>query len=77
MILSIIFCFVAGSFAAFPDEDYRSNFEFIGYSSNIADVGYRLDESVYPHFMDIDLDVYLDEGYFNGNIKMEVEVSIF
>lgn len=76
MQLPIVFCILIGSLVAIPQEDFRSNLEFLEYDSNLGEVHYRLVDSVYPHTMDVDLDVYLNESRFDGLVTMGVEVSI-
>ncbi|XP_041970736.1 uncharacterized protein LOC121727124 [Aricia agestis] len=64
---------IAGLATAEP-EDFPSEFEFIGYSTNLDTPQYRLLDNVRPTYMYVDLDVYLSESRFNGNVQIEVEV---
>lgn len=77
MLLPAVFCILLGSIAATPLEDLRSNFEFLEYSTNLAEPAYRLRDVVYPHNVYVDLDVYLEEARFNGLVQIDVEVSSF
>ncbi|XP_075971879.1 membrane alanyl aminopeptidase-like [Anticarsia gemmatalis] len=74
MLLPAVFCLLIGSLVAIPQEDFRSNLEFLEYGTNLAEPAYRLVDTVYPHTMNIELDVYLSESRFNGLVAMGVEV---
>nr|AAL26894.1 aminopeptidase N3 [Lymantria dispar] len=74
MMLPIVFCFLIGSALASPKLELRSNLEFLEYDSNLGQSDYRLTDAVYPHVMNVDLDVYLSEARFNGIVTMNIEV---
>lgn len=75
MLLPTLLCLLIGSLSADPLDDLRSNFEFLDYSTNLDEPRYRLRDSVFPHDVNVDLDVYLEEARFNGLVTMGVEVS--
>lgn len=74
MLFPSILLFILGSVEAISEE-YTSNYNLIGLNSNFGDTKYRLDDTVYPLLMTLDLDVYLDESRFRGFLKMDIEVS--
>ncbi|XP_053604248.1 membrane alanyl aminopeptidase-like [Plodia interpunctella] len=70
-----VFLFILlGSAFAIPDE-LRSSFEFLDRSTNLDDPKYRLKDYVQPTDVYVDLDVYLDEGRFNGLVQLTVQVQ--
>ncbi|CAB3260810.1 unnamed protein product [Arctia plantaginis] len=73
MLLPSILFLLLGSLEAIPEE-FRSNFEFVGFNSNFGDTRYRLADTVYPITMNVDLDVYLNESRFDGFVRMDIEV---
>lgn len=73
----VAFLFLIIGFTHADPEEFRSNFELIGYTTNLDDPQYRLLDNVRPTFMHVDLDVYLSESRFNGLVQMRVEASIF
>ncbi|CAK1599082.1 unnamed protein product [Parnassius mnemosyne] len=71
-LVPFIFLLV-GSLSADPLE-FRSNFEYLDYSTNLDDPKYRLLDTVQPTEVFADLDVYLRESRFNGFVQITVNV---
>lgn len=76
MLFPLVFCLCLGALSALPDE-FRSNFEFLGYNTNLDEPQYRLRDSVQPIEQYVDLDVYLEEARMDGLVEITVQVSIF
>lgn len=73
----VAFLFLTFGFIHADPEEFRSNFELIGYSTNLDNPQYRILDNVRPTYMHVDLDVYLSESRFNGLVQMRVQASIF
>ncbi|XP_014370423.2 membrane alanyl aminopeptidase-like [Papilio machaon] len=65
--------FLVGFVSADPLE-FRSNFEYLEYNTNVAAPKYRLLDIVQPLDVFVDLDVYLSESRFNGLVQLVVDV---
>ncbi|CAH2070914.1 unnamed protein product, partial [Iphiclides podalirius] len=68
-----LFFLLVGFISADPLE-FRSNFEFLEYSTNIDEPKYRLLDIVQPINQYVDLDVYLSQSRFNGLVQIDVNV---
>ncbi|XP_068631129.1 membrane alanyl aminopeptidase-like [Battus philenor] len=68
-----LFLFLLGFVNAGPLE-FRSNFEYLEYSTNVDEPKYRLLDTVQPRDIIVDLDVYLFESRFNGLVQLVVDV---
>ncbi|KAJ8733130.1 hypothetical protein PYW08_001428 [Mythimna loreyi] len=75
MLLPIVLCFLLGSVAAMPQEDFRSNLEFLNSDSEEDLAKYRLRDTVYPTDVNVDLDVNLNTALFTGIVQMNVVVA--
>lgn len=77
MLLPTVLCFLLGSIAAIPQEDFRSDLEFLNSGSEVDLERYRLRDTVYPTEVNVELDVDLNTALFTGIVRMNVTVSIF
>lgn len=68
--------FLIGAVAATPLTELREGMNFEDLSTNLDDPMYRLTDTVQPLYINVDLDVYLNESRFNGVVQLEVNVSI-
>ncbi|CAH1647275.1 unnamed protein product [Spodoptera littoralis] len=75
MLVPAVLCVLLGFAAATPLEDFRSNLEFLEYSSNVADPAYRLRSIVYPTDVKVNLEnIDLEGARFTGSVEMIVIV---
>ncbi|XP_013142032.1 PREDICTED: membrane alanyl aminopeptidase-like [Papilio polytes] len=72
MMVPLVLFLVA--FVSADPLEFRSNFEYLEYNTNVAEPKYRLLDIVQPSDIFVDLDVYLSESRFNGLVQLVVDV---